>query len=444
MKRREQRHVVLGEHFYQPLRKGSHRRVSHIETDPQGVNWNEIIARECYIPQLQSGTLEQVSFDFYTTMRRELRQFAPRESKRLASALRERGVGDSFLHVLLPDISDRDKRILVKAGKKAFRVESGKDPQWFWAAETALDYPTLEVIADSGYKGVICAPEQIDCVGVADNKPVKIKLKKGREIVLLGFDRPFSSSMAFADKSNADSFAQSVVLPRVYQQPQSRPLVGWTDGETFGHHAKSADIFLYYLLAHTLPNNNISVVGINEAEDVWEPQDYQQGVLRERTAWSCPHGDLIRWHGACPCDAGYHGGWKADFMGALLNFNTQIDALLDSELGKRRWANGLANQFEKYLYHKGAKNSKQSLLAAKASALAAVTSCGTFFENPDTSGHINILFIQQAIEHLRDAGFEELAIRLHVEVSNRLARAVNPMTYQSLAKTFADFMVQVY
>lgn len=436
MKKREQRYVVLGEHFYQPVRVGSHSRVSHIQTDPQGIDWNKVIAKECYLPQLKAGTLEAVSFDFYATMRRELRQIAPRESRKLSQALRERGVGDSYLHVLLPDLSKRDKEILVQAGKTAFQSEARKAPTWFWAAETALDMASLEVIADAGYKGVICAPEQLAGVGEADNKPVKVKLAKGREIILLGFDRPFSSQMAFAEKNNADVFAQQVVFPRMSQQPESRPLVGWTDGETFGHHAKQADIFLYYLVMHTLPNAGVSVIGINETTDVWERSDYHVGMLRERTAWSCPHGNLIRWHGACPCDGGYHGGWKTHFMNAVTSFNTQIDAVLDAQLNKRRWPKQLAQQFEKYLYHKGSRNSMQSLLAAKASALAAITSCGTFFESPETSGHINLLFIQQAVEHLKDAGFEQLAVQLHLQVRENLSKAINPITHTNLAQTF--------
>ena len=65
----KERQIVLGEHFYQPPRKGAHQRVQDIQTDPGGVDWNERIARESYVPQIRKGILDHTSFDFYTTMR---------------------------------------------------------------------------------------------------------------------------------------------------------------------------------------------------------------------------------------------------------------------------------------------------------------------------------------------------------------------------------------
>jgi protein gp37 len=46
-----ERYAVIGEHFYQPPRRASHDRVTAIQTDPTGIDWNKRIARECYIPQ---------------------------------------------------------------------------------------------------------------------------------------------------------------------------------------------------------------------------------------------------------------------------------------------------------------------------------------------------------------------------------------------------------
>lgn len=433
-KKAEQRYVVLGEHFYQPLRRGSHPRVSEIQTDPQGVNWNQVISEECYVPQTQQGTLKYVSFDFFPTIRREMMDIAPNEAETLKLAMKESGVGDSFLHVLLPDLSKRDKFILVRAGYAAFIEDTGVSPQWFWAAETALDYETLEVLKSVGYKGVICAPEQIEGIGTyPDNVPVRIGLRKGQTILALPFDRPFSSTMAFADKSNADKYAHSTVLPRVERLSESLPLIGWTDGETFGHHAPMADIFLNYLVTESLPSAGVAMLGINNLPDVWEESDYKIGYLRERTAWSCPHGDLIRWHGACPCDGGKHGGWKEHFSNAIASINTQMDTLLDSELGAK-WASQLSSNFEKYLYYKGSKNTKKSLFAAKASILAGMISCGTFFESPLTSGNINMLFVQQAFEHLKDAGFEELVIKMQVDFTKTLEKGIDPYSKKDLTQ----------
>jgi len=344
--------AVIGQHFYQPSRNASHSRLKRIGTDPNNVDWNKVIANECYIPQTNRGTLNHSSFDFYTTIRNEMLGIAPKEAKQLKEAMILRGVGDPFLHILLPDLNRRDKKILIQAGFNVFKNETKTNPQWFWPPETALDYQTLEVLADVGYKGVLCAPEQINGIGTeADNKPIIVKLKKGRNIILLPFDRPVSSKLAFADKSNADRFAHETIIPRIQNLPETVPLIAWTDGETFGHHAKMADLFIHYLLTESLPAAGVAVMGVNQLPEVWEKKDYINGQLRERTAWSCPHGNLVRWHGPCPCDGGKHGGWKANFSNALAMLNAEIDKVLDKELSKR-WSDDLTKNFDKYFIFK--------------------------------------------------------------------------------------------
>ncbi|GIK84250.1 MAG: glycoside hydrolase [Patescibacteria group bacterium] len=437
--RTSERFSVVGEHFYQPSRSASHIRLKHLRTSD--TDWNAVIARECYIPQLQSGTLEKASFDFYATIRRDMLRIAPKESVALRESMRARGVGDPYLHALLPDLPERDKVILVQAGWEAFKKDAGGvPPQWFWAPETALDTQTLEVLARVGYKGVICAPEQIGGVkGEIDNFPVRIKLKSRAEILLLPFDRPLSSQFAFEDKSNADRFADQVVKPRILRLPKSVPIIGWTDGETFGHHAKFADKFLQHLVSSSLPSIGVAVLGLNQIQEVWDKNDYRDGRLRERTAWSCPHGDLARWHKECPCDAGWHGGWKRSFSNALAELNRQVDSVLDKQLG-RFWSEELAKNFDTYFYFHGeVKNNKKSLYAAKASALGAQISCGTFFDNPGTSGTINMLFARQTLEHLIDAGYSRLAQQLKQQFLQTLSNGMDPHTKKQLDKYFAYY-----
>jgi hypothetical protein len=435
-----ERYAVIGEHFYQPPRKGSHQSLKNIQTDLSGKDWNTLIAQQCYLPQLNKGTLEHASFDFYTTMRRELQSLSPKEAQLLREAMKLRGVGDPFLHVLLPDLNKRDKHILIQAGYSEFQKETNVAPKWFWAPESALDNETLEVLSAVGYQGVLCAPEQIEGTnGEADNRPINLKLHNNTSLIALPFDRPFSGKLAFGEKYNADTFTREVIMPRILILPKSVPLVGWTDGETFGHYDPFADLFLNYLLTESMPNVGVAILGINETTQVWENKDFQQGKLKERTAWSCPHGNLIRWHGACPCDRGHNGEWKKYFYQAVTNLNKQVDKILDQEIGNG-WPEKLANNFSKYFYFSGSKNSKDSLLAAKASALAAMTSCGTFFESPGTSGNINILFAQQVIENLKDAGFVALAQKIQKEMISTLTKGRDPFTKKNLAQFFKNFI----
>lgn len=437
-----ERQIVLGEHFYQPPRKASHRRIKEIQTDPTGVDWNERIAHESYVPQIQKGILSLASFDFYSTMRMQMEEIAPGEVPDLESALKERGVGDPFLHVLLPDLSYQDKSILISAGKKLFTEQTGQAPQWFWAPEAALDTETLEVLVECGYIGVICAPEQIETnQGAVDDRPVRVSLAGGKTMLLLAFDRPVSTSLAFDKKDNADRFAHEVILPRFNNLPATLPMVTWTDGETFGHHSAFTDQFLAYLLANSLPNSGVMVLGINQLTEVWGEEDFLAGALRERSAWSCPHGNLVRWHGACPCDNGFHGGWKTAFMTAVTEFNQNITSFLE-QVFVGDFATQLAENFTEVFEYDGLANDHdKSLLAAKASSLAAMTSCGTFFDSPSTSGRINILFVRQALEHLVDAGFGNQAANLLEKFIVTLSRGTDPHQNLPLNELFADILV---
>ncbi|MCL4208423.1 hypothetical protein KJZ63_02190 [Patescibacteria group bacterium] len=438
MSNQAERYAVLGEHFYQPTRKATHHRLADQVTTSDGINWNKVIAEQCYIPQTQRGTLNEVSFDFFATIRREMLGIAPEEAIKLKEAMKSRGVGDPFLHVLLPDLSYQDKKILIEAGYLAFQRETGVAPSWFWPPETALDDETLRVLAEVGYKGVLCAPEQIDGIGGdADSRPIEISLASGHKILALPFDRPFSSGLAFSNKSNADDYTWQNIVPRIMRLPQSQPLVGWTDGETFGHHAKFADLFLHHLATVSLPTAGVSMLGINEIDRVWEPEDYAHGVLRQRTAWSCPHGDLVRWHGACPCDGGHDGKWKEAFYDGLHQLNRQVNQVVSSELSGN-WEGQLAEDFAGAFYFSGTQNSELSLLAAKASSLGAVISCGTFFDNPQTSGRINVLMARQALENLHDAGYGQVATTIERGLITRFKQGVDPSTNQTLDVVFKD------
>jgi len=439
MKAESERSVVIIEHFYQPPRKAKHNRLAQLSTDPSGIDWNRKIAKQCYIPQLEKGILNTVSFDFYSTMRDEMKQLAPELMPQLHEAMRQRGVGDPYLHVLLPDLNRRDKTILIQAGRNAFLQETGTAPQWLWVPETALDMDTLAVAQRCGYTGVVCAPEQISADRDVSSQPIQISLQGGDKILLLPFDRPFSSELAFHPKLNADEFTQNVIIPRLLRLPMSTPLVGGTDAETFGHHFLLADLFLQYLTEVSLPQVGISVLGINQLLDLWQPEDYVQGKLQERTAWSCPHGNLQRWHGPCGCQDGEQAAWKKPFFESLHLLNDQVSAVLDAELSPS-WPDELSRNFAAAYEYQGACNNQLSLFAAKASALAAQTSCGTFFGNPLTSGMICLSNARQAIEHLRDAQHDQLANKLMQELDAGMSKGIDQFTGLPLNELFGELL----
>jgi hypothetical protein len=393
---------VFGIHLYQPPRQPFHQELLDRSTDPQGIDWTERIYQECYRRLVDENILSLASFDILGNLRHDIQRLSRRRSREINHALREHGAGEPYLHPILPDLSREDKEILIGAGYEDFRRTAGVTPLVFWPPETALDAETLSVLSEY-YPAFICSPKQIRRQDGrdADNLPTMINVGR-RSIIALPFDRVVSNRLAFGDKRNADRFRDDYVLPRLRPLGNHQPLLAWTDAETFGHHFPDAELFLKYLLLNSLPDKGVIPVPVNElVRTAYKPGE---GRLMDRTAWSCDHGDLRRWHDPCPCGTGDL-TWKGPFYSGLHTLNGYISDLIREKLGPG-FKDKLIADFPAYLENPGGRGSKteKSLLSAKAAALAGVTSCGTFFDNPGTSARINAVFALQALYHLADAG----------------------------------------
>lgn len=441
-----ERRVTFGEHFYQPPRFASHEDLSGIEVHPGAVDWNEIITDQCYGPQIEGGLLNKTAFDFYGVLRAQIK-LSPDQSEEIKQAMKERGVGDPWLHPILPDLNQRDRELLLKAGSNEFYRDCGRRPRWLWPPETALDTPTLRDAKNAGYQGVICAPEQLSINGnlSADNKIVKLPIgNNGSDghILACAFDRPVSTAFAFGDKANADSFADDVIVPRLKSLPEDAAMITWTDGETFGHHDRYAHLFLSWLIFNSLPERNIHPVSLQQALEQIDLEQIPEAQLKERTAWSCPHGNLVRWNGECECGGSGHKSWKAPFIHTLRSFNNEVDTILDNELP--RWPDLLAENFSYYFMGKflDQKSSPDDyLLMAKASSLAGLTSCATFFTDVHTSGRYNILFVLQACRSLISAGLTQQGKNLEANFRSRLEQ-LHDEQGRSLSKIIDGLLAQ--
>ncbi len=402
--------VVIGLHCYQPLRFASHPDLAGINMSPDGINWTQRITKESYKPLFRAGADTKFNLDIFASLRAVLPESL---IKKIKEVMKERGVGDTYLHPILPDTSSRNRRILFAAGRNDFEDQCGRRPEWFWPPETALDTPTLVDAVKAGYKGVICAPEQIirQDGRPADDTPVRLSLGDGDYILAFPFDRPVSGSLAFGQKNNADTFAEEV-LARLRQLPDSdqQVMLAWTDGETFGHHHPGGVEFLEYLLKNSLPERGMHPISIYQALERLILDEIPTAKLIERSAWSCPHGNLARWNGECNCGGNGDMSWKGSFMAALRKVNSKIDQILDSELSD--WEETLAEKFRHYLqgeFLEGKSTPQDYLLMAKASSLTGLTSCGTFFSEVHVSGNLNILFALQACLCLQSAGLTNQA-----------------------------------
>lgn len=408
---KEGRPVIIGGHFYQPPRFAFHPHLSHISTDPEGKDWTAIIADQCYRPLAQEGTIEHFSFDLYQSLLIHLDKMDPDLARFYEKAMIEEGIGESFIHPILPDLTDNDRQIVIQAGITRYQEITGRHPRFFWPPETALDTPTLETLAASGYEGFICAPEQIYQVDgqSSDDRPTKIILPSGRSIIAMPFDTKISRELAFNGKQNADQFANELFRPRVSDLNNGRVLIAWTDAETFGHHYRDGHKFLKYLLETSLPNLGLYPVSINDFH--FDLAYLPEGRLKERSAWSCPHENLNRWHGCCPC-ADQDPSWKWPLYSAHQRLNQTLDQIIIAQFGKLPTQEISRSFYQIYAHPENTDTPEKNLLAAKVSALVARTSCATFFSDPETSGKINLLYGYQTIQYLKDSGLHKQAEEL--------------------------------
>lgn len=433
--------VIVGLHCYQPLRLATIPDLSKVSTDPQGLDWTEIITNECYRPLSNAGVLEKASFDVFQSLLLQLDRIDPKLSRVFYSAMKENGIGDPFIHPILPDLTNSDKDIVILSGLNRIEEITGSHPRFFWPPETAIDTQTLDRLSLAGYEGFICAPEQVTQYdgSPSDNTPTIIDLPHGRNILALPFDRTISSRLAFDPKINADFFAQEIIAPRSNRLRNNQSLIAWTDAETFGHHWKNADKFLDYLLDTSLPQLGLYPIPINQLS--FDRARLPHGRIVERSAWSCHHGDLVRWHGSCYCHS-EDTSWKQPFYHALGVLNHSISLLAIDNFGND-YVNVISQNFHSSIAQpEQIVTPQQSLVAAKTSSLVARTSCATFFSSPEVSGKISLLYAYQSILYLKQSGMLEQANSIADQLYQDLANVHYPKTSKTALTTLERMISQ--
>jgi hypothetical protein len=119
---------------------------------------------------------------------------------------------------------------------------------------------------------------------------------------------------------DAKNFAQNI--DNCYSNngsPRAQLVSIATDGETYGHHERYADMALAYLLNVEAPKRNIRVT--NYAEFLAENPpvmevELKEGPNGEGTAWSCAHG-VGRWCRNCGCRGDGPPEWNQEWRGPL-------------------------------------------------------------------------------------------------------------------------------
>ncbi len=459
------RSVVLHGHFYQPPRENPW--LEYVEAEAGAApfhDWNRRIEAECYravaAARIPDGTgritrivnaLERMSFDFGPTLLEWLEDEAPATYRAVleadAASCRALGghgnaIAAPYHHVILPLSPRRDKETEVRWGIADFRRRFGRAPEGMWLPETAVDDESLDVLAANGIAFTIVAPHQVKRVP-AGGLPGRYTTRGKREIALFVYDGDLSHDVAFGPLLK-DAYAWAKrMLEAGGAAPAAPPaLVSLaTDGETFGHHHKFAEMALAKVLEILDQRPEVQVTSC--AAFLAAHPAAERVELVEPSSWSCVHG-VERWRSDCGCrlspERGWNQKWRAPLRAAVEWLAGELHRtfeLVGGALLKDPWAardaygatrgSGAAAIGELVAAHAARPLSDaeavrvRELLALEHDALAMYTSCAWFFD--DVGGLEPLQAMRYGAHAIELAG--PMAARLENGFAQRLAAAVS-------------------
>lgn len=447
------KYLCIHGHFYQPPRENAW--LDEIELQPSAApfhDWNERICAECYSPNALARVLDdkqdltdltnnyaRISFNFGPTLLSWMEKKQPEvyqailEADRLSKAHfsgHGSAIAQAYNHMILPLANAHDKETQIKWGIADFKKRFGREPEALWLAETACNTETLCALADNGMKYVILAPGQCARVrktgeekwqevgaSVDPKRAYRCNLPNGKTIALFFYDGPISQGIAFSDTlSSGEKFA-SRLLSTYNTADEAQLMHIATDGETYGHHQKFAEMALAYCLKKVEESPDAQLTVYGEFLEKYPPQ-YEAQIV-ENTSWSCFHG-VERWRADCGCNSG-RAGWNQKWRGPLRD---ALDFIRDEmiktfetagrEYFKDPWAarndyvelmldRSLDAQHRFFLKHATEKawvdrTTALRLLEMQKNAMFMYTSCGWFFD--EVSGLETVQIMQYAARAL--------------------------------------------
>jgi alpha-amylase/alpha-mannosidase (GH57 family) len=343
------RSIVLHGHFYQPPREDPW--TDEVPLQPTAApfhDWNERIEAECYRPIAESRVLdddgwvrevvnglEGMSLDFGPTLLWWLERHAPGAYAAVLDADRrsvERlGHGNAmampYHHPILPLSDPRDRVTEIRWGIADFRRRFGREPEGMWLPETAVDDVTLDALAAEGIRFTVLAPHQVDPVP-EDGRPVRYVTAGGREIALFVYDGALSHGVAFGSL-----LRDGVGWAKLMAEGDPVPLRSIaTDGETFGHHHKFAEMALAKAISELKARRDILVDSY--AAFLGREGAHAAAVLVAPSAWSCAHG-VERWRSDCGCRSDFavesSQAWRGPLREALEWLARGLHAVFEHE-----------------------------------------------------------------------------------------------------------------
>jgi hypothetical protein len=310
-------------------------------------DWNARIDAECYKPNAERGNLRRISFDLGPTLASWLANHdAPTHNRFVESDLVAgapdggNALAQAYHHAILPLASAADRQTEIRWGIRDFELRFGHRPSGLWLPETAVDLPTLRLLADQGVRYTILAPWQAADSRLDTRRPYRLELGGKRQMAVIFYDAALSAAVSFEPDAtiDADAFARERVLPRLtgaaFGDGTAPTAVIATDGELYGHHQKFRDLFLARLMepAPGGADRGFDVTTVGEMLCSTPTGRLPMAQIVERSSWSCHHG-VLRWMAECPDAA--DGRWKAPLRFAFERLASAIDVV----------AEGLARDF---------------------------------------------------------------------------------------------------
>lgn len=356
------KYVCIHGHFYQPPRENPSLEAIELQDSAYPYHdWNERVTAECYAPNATSRLLDdqqrinelvnnyaRISFNFGPTLLLWMEEKAPQVLEAIKQADKESqsrfgghgsAIAQAYNHMIMPLAHPRDKETQVVWGIRDFAKRFGRQPEGMWLPETAVDIPTLEVLAANGIRFTILAPRQAKRVrrqGSSNWKDVsgdridpsrayQMRLPSKKTIALFFYDGPISQGVAFEGllddgKRFADRLLGGFSDQRTW--PQLCHIA--TDGESYGHHHHYGEMALTYALHSIETGDTAKLINYGQFLEL-HPPDHWVDIFAN-TSWSCVHG-IERWRSNCGCNSGGHPEWNQEWRAPL---RSALDWLRDT------------------------------------------------------------------------------------------------------------------
>jgi len=364
--------ICIHGHFYQPPRENAWLEAIEVQDSAHPYHdWNERISAECYGPNAASRILDEksvisnivnnyskISFNFGPTLLswmetndRETYEAILEADKLSVKKFSGHGsaIAQVYNHIIMPLANRRDKETQVLWGIRDFIHRFKREPEGMWLAETAVDYETLEILAEQNIKFTVFAPRQAKAVRktgeeiwnevndhtIDTKKAYLCNLPSGKKITVFFYDGDISQSVAFNGLLyDGRRFADNLISHFTDQEAPQLVHIA-TDGETYGHHHKHGEMALAYCLDYIDKNKDVELTNYAEYAAKFPPVD--EALIIENSSWSCVHG-IERWRNDCGCNSGGKPGWNQAWRKPLREsldwLRDAISELFEREAGK--------------------------------------------------------------------------------------------------------------